>query len=350
VTAAPISPVAERARPAERLQPLVSVIVPVRNDAHRLEQCLASIANTRYPADRLEILVADNGSTDTSPDVAKAMGARVLVFPDIRVSEVRNQAARAARGDVLAFVDADHVLEADWLPDAVESLLKPDAAAVGAAYYAPPQGTWVQRMYDSFRVRAAGVQQVDWLGSGSLAVWREVFERVGGFDSRLETCEDVDFCQRLRRGGFGLWSDNRLRSIHLGDPRTLRALFFGELWRGRDNLKVSLRGPLSWRGVPSVIIPLGILLLLTMGLASLVALPGSWRLLAIAIGGPLLLTSLRAARMLSRIRRFDPLTLARAFTVAFVYDVSRALALVVRTPHRVRQNASLSAKIPGSRA
>jgi GT2 family glycosyltransferase len=77
-------------------------------------------------------------------------------------------------------------------------------------------------MYDGFRARAAGVQQVDWLGSGSLAVWRDVFERVGGFDSRLETCEDVDFCQRLRRSGYGLWSDDRLRSVHLGDPRTIR--------------------------------------------------------------------------------------------------------------------------------
>ena len=348
------SSVAEPA-PSHRLEgegdsPLVSVIVPVRNDARRLQQCLASIAATAYPAARLEVLVADNGSTDTSAEVAEALGAQVLVFPDIRVSEVRNQAARAARGEILAFVDADHVLEPDWLPHAVESLLKPDAAAVGAAYYAPSDGTWVQRMYDSFRVRAAGVQQVDWLGSGSLAVWRDVFERVGGFDSRLETCEDVDFCQRLRRSGYGLWSDNRLRSVHLGDPRTIRALFFGELWRGRDNLKVSLRGPLHWRALPSVVIPLAILLLMTVGIASILTLPDSWRLLALAVAGPLLLTSLRAGRMLSRIRRFDPLTMARAFAVALVYDVSRALALVVRTPHRVRQNASLSARVPGREA
>jgi len=330
--------------------PLVSVIIPVRNDARRLDLCLASIAASAYPADRYEIIVADNGSTDNSRQVARARGARVVVFPDIRVSEVRNQAARAARGQVLAFVDADHVLEPDWLPFAIESLSKPDAAAVGAAYYAPADGTWVQRMYDSFRTRAEGVLQVDWLGSGSLAVWREVFEKVAGFDSRLETCEDVDFCQRLRRNGFGLWSDNRLRSTHLGDPRTIRALFFGELWRGRDNIKVSLRGPLTLRALPSVVIPLAILLLLTVAAGSIFALPGSWKLLLGALAGPLLLTSLRAGRMLSRIRRFDPLTLAQAFVVALVYDTSRALALVVRTPHRVRQTASLSSRPTGTQA
>lgn len=346
---AEIEPLSQSSASRGLVGAMVSVIIPVRNDAKRLDLCLASIAATTYPADRFEIIVADNGSTDNSRQVARARGARVVVFPDMRVSEVRNQAARAARGQILAFVDADHVLEPDYLPFAMESLAKPDAAAVGAAYYSPADGTWVQRMYDSFRVRPTGVLQVDWLGSGSLAVWRDVFEKVGGFDSRLETCEDVDFCQRLRRNGYGLWSDDRLRSVHLGDPRTLRALFFGELWRGRDNIKVSLRGPLTLRALPSVMIPLTILLLLTIGLGSLFALPGSWKLVVLALAGPLLLTSLRAGRMLLRIRRFDPLTIGRAFVVALVYDISRALALVVRTPHRVRQTASLSGRPSGTK-
>lgn len=328
--------------------PLVSVIIPVRNDARRLQHCLRSISASRYPMHRIELLVADNGSTDDSRAVAEALGARVLEFPDMRVSEVRNQAVRAARGEILAFVDADHVLAPDWLPFAVESLSRRDAAAVGAAYYAPADGTWVQHMYDSFRERAEGITPVEWLGSGSLAVWRHVFDRIGGFDSRLETCEDVDFCQRLRGRGFGLWSDNRLRSVHLGDPRTIRALFFGELWRGRDNLKVSLRGPLTWRGLPSIIIPITLLLLITAAVASLIGLPQTWPVLALASAVALMLSSLRAARMLSRMAQIRPVTVVRALAVAFVYDISRALALVIRTPHRVRQNASLS-RIPEAR-
>ena len=329
---------------------LVSFVIPVRNDPARLRRCFTTIrANTPDNAD-VEIVVADNGSTDDTPEVARSFGARVLSLPGLSVAALRNRAAAEARGEVLAFVDADHEIDPHWVASAVEALASPDVAAVGALCFAPADGTWVQRMYDSFRVRPAGVLQVDWLGSGSLAVWREVFEKVGGFDSRLETCEDVDFCQRLRRHGYGLWSDDRLRSVHLGDPRSLRALFFGELWRGRDNIKVSLRGPLTLRALPSVLIPLTILLLLTVGVGSLFALPGSWKVLALALAGPLLLTSLRAARMLSRIRRFGPLTMARAFVVALVYDISRALALVVRTPHRVRQTASLSSRPSGTKA
>jgi hypothetical protein len=108
---------------------------------------------------------------------------------------------------------------------------------------------------------------------------------------------------------------------------------------------VSLRGPLTWRALPSVIIPLAILSLITVGLVSVLVRPGEWRFPVLAVEGTLLLTSLRAARMLFRIRRFDPVTIVRAFAVALVYDISRALALIVRTPHRVRQNASLSTRV-----
>ena len=324
--------------------PFVSVVIPVRNDASRLHRCLATIDATTYPAARLEVLVADNGSTDTSPDVARAHAAVVLDFPGIRVSEVRNRAAKVARGDVLVFVDADHELDSNWIPHAIQTLVTSGAAAVGAGYYAPEDGTWVQKMYDSFRLRTPGIRRVDWLGSGSLAVWRTTFHDVGGFDSRLETCEDVDFCQRLRMKEYVLYSDDRLRSVHLGDPRTLRALFFGELWRGRDNLRVSLRGPVTLRALPSIFIPVTLLLMLVTLPVALMVEPAGL-VLAAAGGGILLLTLVRVIRMLMHMRRCSPVLIARAWVVAIVYEVARALALVARTPHGVRQTASLSGRL-----
>lgn len=318
--------------------PRVTVIVPVRNDARRLERCLRSILATTHPVDRLQLIVADNGSTDDTPQVARAFGAHLLVCPDQPVSAVRNQAVRAASGEVFAFIDADHEVAKDWIPLAVEGLARPHAGAVGAPYSAPPDGTWVQRLYDAFRARPEGVQRVDWLPSGNLAIWRQAFEKLDGFDTTLETCEDVDFCQRLKRAGFDLLSDTRLRSVHYGDPHTLRALFFGELWRGRDNLRVSLRGPFSARALPSIVLPIVELLLMVVAVVGLLTLPlGGIRLVLAAAVGLGLLTSLRVARMLRRVRPIDPIVLVRSFAVALTYELARALALVVRAPHRVRQ-------------
>jgi GT2 family glycosyltransferase len=331
---------------------LVSFIIPVRNDAVRLRQCLTTIRANAPAAAEVEIVVADNGSTDETPAVAREFGARVLTLPGLSVAALRNRAAGEARGQVLAFVDADHEIDPDWVASALESFAQPDVAAVGALCQAPAQGTWVQRMYDALRGRTEGQSDVEWLGSGNMAVRRDLFDQVGGFDVSLETCEDVDLCQRLRQAGLRVRGDDRLRNVHLGDPSTLGKLFRSELWRGRDNLRVSLRYGLTLRGLPSVVMPVLELICLAVAplalLAALLLAQPSPRtpvaggltlavafvlvgLAALAI--PIAWTVLRVLRMARWGGLRGPLDLARAFIVAGTYDLARALALLARARH-----------------
>lgn len=318
--------------------PLVSFIIPVRNDAARLARCLASIGRNAYPPDRIEVLVVDNGSRDGSDVVARRWGAVVLSRPDASVAAMRNHAARIARGEVLAFVDADHEISAGWLRSAVESLWRFGVGAAGARCRAPLDGTWVQRTYDRFRAGPPGCYDTEWLGSGNLVVWRHVFERAGGFDVSLETCEDVELCGRIRRLGFRILTDDRIRNVHLGDPATLNELFRGELWRGRDNLRTTFRGRWSWRPLASGLIPaadLGMLAIVTGGL--LTAPDGGLRLMAAALTVRLGLVGLRVAHMMRVARPASIRTAAQAAAVVAVYDVARALAVVARTPYRTRR-------------
>ena len=315
----------------------VSFVVPVRNDPRRLSNCLQTIAGNKYARDHVEIIVADNGSTDDTPNVARAAGAQVFSWPGLRVSELRNRGAAAASGEVLAFVDADHEISSDWIASAVEILAGEKTAAAGALYTPPAPGTWVQRLYGVLRGRTIGRQDVGWLGSGNLAVRRGVFESLGGFDESLEACEDVDLCQRLRAAGWRLIADERLKSVHLGDPPTLAALFRAERWRGRDNLRVTLRGPLTAGDLPSVMIPIIDLFAGITMLGGLLAWPlvGPRVLLlvlaaAIVIG---LLAAVRTVRIAARAGLNRPLTLLQAFLVVLTYDVARAIALVTRASH-----------------
>jgi GT2 family glycosyltransferase len=314
--------------------PVVSFVIPVRNDAERLRTCLETIRASAYPRDCLEIIVADNDSTDGSDRVARSAGAEVIPIEARSVAFSRNTAAAAARGDVLAFIDADHSIDAGWVRNAVDTLQRPRVGAVGSLCQAPPNGTWVQQQYDRMRSRVQRLSETEWLGSGNLAVWRNVFDQVGGFDPKLETCEDVDLCKRIRARGYRLVDDPRLKNVHFGDPDTLRRLFVGELWRGRDNLRVSLRGGLSLRDLPSFVIPAIDVVAMSAAIGGLIAASRTGLLIfSSALACMVALACLRAARILARTRRASPPDIARAFAVAFVYDLARALALVVKAPH-----------------
>jgi glycosyltransferase involved in cell wall biosynthesis len=319
--------------------PLLSFVIPVRNDAMRLRQCLESILADPYPSERREIIVVDNGSSDRSVEVARQCGAEVLELPGLTVAELRNRGAAAARGDLLAFVDADNELAPGWTQAAASALSGVQAAAVGDQYHAPRDGTWVQIAYDALRQHADCARHVLWLGSGNVAVLASVFRDVGGFDTALVTCEDVDLCQRLRKRGLPILADPRMYSVHHGDPSTLRRLFFGELWRGRDNLRVSLRGALSWREIPSSAIPIVQLACLA-GIVSgaMWSLRSRWALAAAGVAGAILLalTGLRAIRMAMNARPRPWWRFGAYCCVALVYDVTRALALVMHRGHHRR--------------
>ena len=320
------------------MKPRVSFVVPVRNDATRLEVCLRSISRNGHGSDRIEIIVVDNGSTDDSAAVARRFGAAVLRIENARVAELRNQGARRATGDVLAFIDADNEIAAGWVYAALECLRLSNTAVVGALYQPPVDGTWVQRTYGYLRGIPSGQHDTDWLGSGNLAVSRTVFESIGGFDTTLETCEDVDFCHRVRALGLRVVSDARLKSIHHGDPRTLREVFSSERWRGRDNLRVSFRRPIVWAAVLSAVLPIVQGISLGVAITGVVAAFVTIRVGLLLIGvslviftGATVLRVMRAA-LRARTRRADGML--AVFIVASVFDVARALALVSRAPHR----------------
>ena len=109
-------------------QPSVSIVIPTLNAAHVLPACLGSIRRQRYDGP-IEVIVADGGSTDATPDLAREHGARVVPNP-LRTGEAGKAAGlRHARHDIVAFVDSDNVLEEDdWLARMVEPFADPAVA------------------------------------------------------------------------------------------------------------------------------------------------------------------------------------------------------------------------------
>lgn len=318
----------------------ISFVIPVRDDAVRLRRCLATIREGARPGDDVRIVVADNGSTDDSAAVARAAGAIVLSLPGVRLGELRNRAAAATTSDVLAFVDADHEIGPHWIACALDAFDEPSIGGAGAPCHPPTPGTWVQKLYDRLRRHPASREEVSWLGSGNLAVRRSAFDEVNGFDTTLETCEDVDLCRKLRGAGYRLVADRRLLNVHHGDPGTLGQVFFGELWRGRDNIRVSLRPPWSGRTLVSAAMPVANLLAVLVMVAGLAQ--GSRGGFLLAGAAALLLIGEVALRGLAMTRRTTVRDWPRACAVAAAYEAGRTLAVAGRFGHRRRRRAAVA--------
>ena len=319
------------------MPPVVSFVIPVKNDASRLRRCLASITANAYPRDLIDIIVIDNQSTDASAQVGIDAGAAVVNSTARSVAELRNNGVDRARGSILAFVDADHEIDPGWIQAAVDVLSGDDIGATGTLCLTDPSPNWVQRQYDAMRGRVTVRQEVAWLGSGNLAVKKRVFDDVGRFDARLTACEDVDLCNRLRNAGYRIVADPAMRNVHYGDPRTLTALFYGELWRGRDNVRVTFRGPKTLRHLRSALIPIVQLIAMLAGVAALLL-----NYPTIAAACWLVVFSLIGLRAGLIARRQGKLTIGaavQALAVAAVFDVARALALLVQGSHRARRAA-----------
>jgi glycosyltransferase involved in cell wall biosynthesis len=181
--------------------PAISFVVPAWNEEVRLPATLAALRLAGAASGRaFEIVVADDGSTDRTAEIARAAGARVVPVAHRQIAATRNSGARAASGDLLFFVDADTLVPADVVRAALAAL---DAGAVGggaAVRFDARAPLWGRALLAlvvlSFRLAR--------LAAGCfLFCRRSDFEAVGGFDEALYASEEIPLSRALgRRGRF----------------------------------------------------------------------------------------------------------------------------------------------------
>lgn len=189
------------------------MVVPVRDGGGWFDEQLAALAAQDY-AGAWELVVADNGSVDGSPERARSWAGRI---PAVRVvdagdgtgaAHARNRGTAAARGELLAYCDADDVADPSWLSELV-------AAAAGASLAG---GRLDDRRLNDPLVRSwRPPQQVDGdalprphgflpaAASANLAVWRDVLDELGGWRAEfVGGHEDVELCWRAQLAGHQL--------------------------------------------------------------------------------------------------------------------------------------------------
>lgn len=187
--------------------PFVSVVIPHYEDLQRLRLCLAALCAQTYPADRFEVIVADNASPVGLAAVLEAVAgrAKVVVVTDPGAGSARNGGAALARGEVLAFTDADCVPGQTWLEAGVLALRDADfvGGRVEVTIEVPGRPTPTEAFEQVFAFdNARYVNRLGFTVTANLFCWRRVFAAVGGF--RVGVPEDLDWCVRASGEGFSL--------------------------------------------------------------------------------------------------------------------------------------------------
>lgn len=216
--------------------PDLSIIVPCRNEAGYLSECLGSIHDYAPTGVRYEIILVDNGSTDSSVEIARNGGVDVGLVHSGRIGFGRNTGAAVARADLLLFLDADVCLTPEWRVRADQDWSRwkegDESAIWGSWYSVRPDGTWVEKAwFDPFRLGPK-----THMNGGHLIMRSGDFQRIGGFLPHLETGEDYDLSRRAVLNGMTIHNDEALEVIHLGYPQTVRGFFSRELWHGRGDV------------------------------------------------------------------------------------------------------------------
>jgi cellulose synthase/poly-beta-1,6-N-acetylglucosamine synthase-like glycosyltransferase len=203
---------------AQTDKPFVSVVVPVRDGEPTIAPCLDAILAAEYPEDRREIVVVDNGSSDGTAALIQARPVRYLHEPRRGVSHARNRGIAESRGEILAFVDSDCLVERQWITELVRPFEDPAVGAVAGDLQHVEPTTAAERQaarllgnWQRFAFSSNPAYPI----TANAAYRRDVLERIGGFDPHMVRAQDVELGLRFQeRSGRRLAYAERATARH----------------------------------------------------------------------------------------------------------------------------------------
>lgn len=200
------------------LSGFISVIIPVYRDVSGLQDTLNSIMNSHYPKEKYEIIIANDGADKNISELCEKNKVRCInIMPRRGSYYARNRALEVSRGEFIAFTDADVLVDDKWL-DSVELFLRKKDYIVGRTEI---NTKLINSLADDYEHAAAfSVNQRIIIGSAvNFAVKRQVFERIGGFDERLQSGGDFEFGDRVARSKYKFIKHNVRKMIIVHPPR-----------------------------------------------------------------------------------------------------------------------------------
>jgi glycosyltransferase involved in cell wall biosynthesis len=209
---------------ATQADPVISVIVPVWNDAKRIGQCIEALKSQSLRSDLFEIIVVDNGSTDATSSVVTRYPDVVLLHePRPGSYAARNTGLARARGAYVAFTDSDCIPHANWLEHGLAALQgRADVGIVaGRVMFCEPTGPYDRACLNYERHLSMRQEENARNGLAITANWfsrKDLLLKNGGFDAALRSGGDHELSRRISK--TGLRTEYLPAAVVMHPPRT----------------------------------------------------------------------------------------------------------------------------------
>lgn len=207
----------------ESNDPFISVIIPVFNDGERLKLCLEALAQQTYSRSHFEVIVVDNGSDDLA-----SIATAVEPYDNVTLASestpgsyaARNRGLSLAKGEAIAFTDADCIPAPDWIEQGVRHLRQtPNCGLVAGNIEIFPQDVNHPTPVELFEMATAfpqehHLQTLKYGPTANLFTFKSVVEQVGGFDQDLKSGGDLDWGRRVHASGYQQIYAEEVRVAH----------------------------------------------------------------------------------------------------------------------------------------
>jgi glycosyltransferase involved in cell wall biosynthesis len=248
--------------------PRVSIVIPARNEARHIEACVRSVMAQEI-GEAFEVIVVDGDSDDSTAELARAAGARVVPNPERTIPAALNRGLHAAAGEILVRFDAHAEMPPGYVAASLRGLAEEDGVAnVGGWREVVGEGPWA---------RATGEALTSRLGVGNPRIWKrpredeprhevdtvplgcfrvETLRRLGGWRPDLLRNEDFELNERLRNDGGRIVFDPAVWSVY--HPRESLVGLAKQYWAyGQYKARVLADAPYSLR--PRQLAPVALL-------------------------------------------------------------------------------------------
>jgi len=216
----------------------VSVVVPVYNSAKTLSKTIEALMSQNFLEDNFEILIADDGSTDSTAEIVKRYPVKYLHQDNKGPAAARNLGWKFSSGNIVCFTDSDCIPEKDWISKIIKAYTSEQIVGVGGSYdIVNSESLLASCIHEEIVQRHLKMpKEVNYLGAFNVSYRRSILEEVGGFNESYSDAsgEDNDIAYRVVKKGYTLIFDKNIKVGHYHPTSLLRYLkqqFKHGFWR-----------------------------------------------------------------------------------------------------------------------